>query len=471
MHRWFGALGLVTIAALTAGSITAGGATSSSPANVDVSQRPTSESEDAVAVNPRNPKNVVIVSNIEGAAPGLFAAVSFDGGATWARRIIGNNDNLGDACCDPSLSFDKYGNLFLVYLYNVENTVPIALSTDGGLHFNLITNVAQPPKSTPNKTSGDNRGLFRYVDQPTITAAKGQVWIVVNAGGSMFATGALVTGLGQVGSFFAGEAIPGTSNCTYGDVTIGPSGQIMQSCAMTQSGQGGGTIRVSVDPDGLGPAGFGKTVSVVDTHIGGFDFVPAQVDRSIDSEPGLVWDKTGGPHNGRAYLLYTFEQQNESNNTDIYVRHSDDGGSTWSAGVRVNDDTTKNSQFLPKIALDPTSGNLAVVWHDARRDLGTGGPGDTNGLPNDDAQFWGGFSTNGGASFTMNIQISAGTSNSHDSGNGIDYGDYTGLSFFGGVAHPAWADNSNSTGNNPDGALHQLDIYTASVPLPTTGRH
>jgi hypothetical protein len=59
--------------------------------------------------------------------------------------------------------------------------------------------------------------------------------------------------------------------------------------------------------------------------------------------------------------------------------------------------------------------------------------------------------------------MSAGTSNSHDSGNGIDYGDYTGLAFFGGVAHPAWSDNSNSTGDNPDGALHQLDIYTASV--------
>jgi hypothetical protein len=106
------------------------------------------------------------------------------------------------------------------------------------------------------------------------------------------------------------------------------------------------------------------------------------------------------------------------------------------------------------------------VWYDARNDLGSGGAGDTNGIPNDDAQFWGAFSTNGGLSFTPNLQISAGTSNSHDSGNGIDYGDYSGLAFFGGVAHPAWSDNSDSTGTNPDGALHQLDIYTASVAAP-----
>jgi hypothetical protein len=96
-------------------------------------------------------------------------------------------------------------------------------------------------------------------------------------------------------------------------------------------------------------------------------------------------------------------------------------------------------------------------------DLGAGGPGDTDGISNDDAQFWGAFSTQSGVSFTRNIRISAGTSNSHDSENGIDYGDYTGLSFYGGIAHPAWADNSNSTGTNPDGALHQLDIYTAAV--------
>src|SRR5205085_5420274 len=68
--------------------------------------------------------------------------------------------------------------------------------------------------------------------------------------------------------------------------------------------------------------------------------------------------------------------------------------------------------------------------------------------------------------FTRNIQISAGTSNSHDSGNGIDYGDYTGLSFYDGIAHPAWSDNSDSTGSNPDGALKQFDIYTAAVPVP-----
>src|SRR4029450_2863336 len=109
-----------------------------------------------------------------GLAAGVFLAVSFDGGATWTRRLVGNNDNLGDACCDPSLAFDEYGNLFTPYLYQVQNVVPVALSTDGGLTFSVIANIGAPPKTTSSKTSGDNRGLFRFVDQPTITAAKGE---------------------------------------------------------------------------------------------------------------------------------------------------------------------------------------------------------------------------------------------------------------------------------------------------------
>ena len=469
MRRLSGGLLLIAAALAAAPVATVGATFHGTPANVDVSQRHLNESEEAIAVNPTNPKNIVIVTNVghreAGLTAGMFEGVTFDGGRTWTTKLIGNNDNLGDACCDPSLSFDQFGNLFLAYLFEVENTVPIALSTDGGLTFRLVGNIVAPAGGTPTKSSGDNRGLFRFVDQPTIVSGHGEAWVIFNAGGPLFATGAPVSGLGQVGSFFAGEVVPNTNNCTYGDIAIGPVGQVMQVCTLTESGQGGGKLFVNVDPDGLGPANFGNRTFAAETHVGGFDFIPPQPDRSVDAEPGLAWDRTGGPHNGRAYLIYTLEQKNESNNTDIYERYSDDGGATWSSGVRVNDDSTVNSQFLPKISLDPTTGNLAAVWYDTRRDLGRGGSGDTDGIANDDAQFWGAFSTNGGVSFGANLQISAGTSNAPDSGNGIDYGDYSGLSYYGGVAHPSWSDNSNSDGKNPDGALHQLDIYTAAVPV------
>jgi len=434
------------------------------PTNIDVSQRPGNESEEAIAVNPTNPKNIVMVTNVEFPAAGMFEGVTFDGGKTWTTSLIGNNDNLLDACCDPSLSFDRYGNLFLAYLFNLEVEVPVALSTDGGLHFHIIARIQEPGSATP--AASERKGLFRFVDQPTITTAENEVWLIFNGGGPMVATGAPVTGFGQVGAFAPLQVVPGTNNCTYGDVAIGPSGQVMNVCALTESGVGGGKLFVSLNPTGLGGT-FANSTLVVDTHVGGFDYIPAQRDRSVDSESGLAWDRTGGPHNGRVYLVYTTKVQSLRDGLDIKVSYSDDQGQTWSAPVRVNDDTTGNSHFLSKIALDQTTGNVAVVWYDCRNDVGQGGPTDPNGIANDDAQFWGAFSTDGGRTFSQNIQISAGTSNSHASGNHIDFGDYSGLAFFGGTAYPAWADNSNSTGNNPDGYLHQLDVFTAPVPVPS----
>src|SRR5919201_688489 len=170
MHRL--RLPIVVLAALAAAALMAlpAAAQLGPPANVDVSQRHLNESEEAIAVNPTNPDNIVVFTNVghteAGLTAGMFLGVSFDGGQTWTRRLVGlgAGDPLGDTCCDPSLSFDRFGNLFMTYLYQVENQVPVALSTDGGLTFKVIANISQPPKSTPTKASGDNRGLFRFVD-------------------------------------------------------------------------------------------------------------------------------------------------------------------------------------------------------------------------------------------------------------------------------------------------------------------
>src|SRR5947199_1886416 len=224
--------------------------------------------------------------------------------------------------------------------------------------------------------------MFRYTDKPTTPTGHGAVWVVVNAGGPMVATGTTAAALLAGGSFPPVAVIPGTNNCTYGDVAVGPTGAVMNVCTLGESGQGGGKLFVNVDPDGLGPQPFGSSrTSVVDTHVGGFDFIAPQPDRSIDAEPGLAWDRSGGPHNGRVYLVYTFEVQNESDNTDIFVRYSDNQGMTWSAPVRVNDDATTNSQFLPKISLDQTNGNLELVWYYLRYDIVTSDRRDTDGLP------------------------------------------------------------------------------------------
>ena len=255
----------------------------------------------------------------------------------------------------------------------------------------------------------------------------------------------------------------GSKYGSFGDIAVGQNGQVLTTYQDNIPTQGPSTIWTNLDPDGFGPAGFGDARAATATNVGGFDYIPPQARRSVDAEAGLAYDRSGGAHHGRVYLLYTDEQPNESDDTDIWVRHSDDDGATWSAPVRVNDDAGTNSQFNPHIAIDQATGFIAVGFHDARNDLGTGGSGDTNGIPNDDAQYFLAVSRNGGASFSANVQVSAGTSNAEAAHNGVQYGDYTGLGFAGGIIHPAWADNSDSAGGNPDGALDRFDVYSAAI--------
>ncbi len=432
-------------------------------ANVNVSQRLGNQTETTSAVDPTNAQRVFIASNDETLAlSGLFRAWSTNGGATFTTGTIATGtgaggDGLPPACCDPSASFDGFGNLFLVYLDTTTSPrqIILLLSTDGGANFTNLATIA----------TGAN------TDQPTVATGAGSVWVTyTDSARSISARGAAVTALGTVGAFNAAQVAPGSAQSDFGDIAIGPTGQVLVTYQRQGSGEGPDSIFVNLDADGLGAGGFAAQVTATATNVGGFDTITPQPDRTVDAEAGLAYDRSGGARNGRVYLVYTDETPDESNDTDIFVRFSTNNGTTWSAPVQVNDDTTTNSQFLPRISLDQTTGNVGVTWHDARADGGTG-PADADGA-NNDAQFWGSFSTDGGATFLPNFQISAGTSDEDGAEPpaaccaDIDYGDYTGASFDAGVLHSAWADNSNSTNDNPNGALNRFDVYTARVTLP-----
>src|SRR5437762_8912732 len=313
MLAFAGALATVTLAA-AAGPIP----------NFDVTAMPGNEAEDAIAVNPTAPSNVVAMSTLSDAVAGLAVGVSFDSGQTWARRLIGTStaDPLGDICCDQQLAWDRYGNLWMAYLVNSNLDVLVALSTDGGRSFRKVADVP---------TNGD---------QPSIAAGANSVWVsyTLSPGNQIQAFGARVTALGRFGSFSAPENVPSPGNGDYGDTAVGPGGQVMVTYQNSTNGQGGADIYAAVDTDGLGPAGFGKPALVTHSHVGGFDYIAAQPHRSVDAEANLAWDRSGGARNGRVYLVWTDENPNESDNTDILLQHSDDNGATWSPAVRLNDD-------------------------------------------------------------------------------------------------------------------------------------
>ena len=100
---------------------------------------------------------------------------------------------------------------------------------------------------------------------------------------------------------------------------------------------------------------------------------------------------------------------------------------------------------------------MAVTWYDAQ-----------NNAMNSQAQIYGTISTNGGVTFQLDRLIAQRLSNvvgrpAMPASNSFQFGDYTGLDFNAGSFFAVWADNGNSTNNNPDGAGKSLDLYTAKV--------
>ena len=434
------------------------------PTNIDMSVRPGNEAETAVAISHTNPRLITSVSNIE--TSGLFHSWSTDGGYTWQHNVIANGDILGFGCCDPQLASDDFGNIFLTYLSS-DIAITTAISTDGGATFQPLPFRNDLPFGLPvfPWKSLAKVGQLVSGDQPSISTGAGSVWISwASFGGAIKASGAPVTGLGHVGAFTPAQGIPsGNPEGSFGDTAVGPDGQVFVVYQNPTGGEGPVTIYGALDPDGLGPQGFGPAQVLQTTNVGGFDFIPAQSHRAIDAEGGLVWDRTAGSHNSRLYFIYVSEEPAESSDMDIQCRYSDDNGATWSPSVRLNDDTSTSSQFNPKIALDATTGNIAIAWYDARNDLGDYGPGDTNGIPNDDVMIYSAVSRDGGVTFGRNQRLSKGASNNYDARSAVDYGDYSGFAFFNGTTCFAAADNSNSTGDNPNGRLSRFDLYVAPL--------
>jgi len=429
-------------------------------ANQNLTKAAGNQYETSVTINPTNSQLVFMASRNE--LGGLYTARSTNGGGTWTNRLIGQSSipaagDIPRAYGNTSVAWDAFGNLFVAFLSqstskSTATYVALAVSKDGGSTFYAPygTGAAMVlPAVTPAWTG----------DQPTVTVGPGangipgSVWLTYWSNGGILVSGANVSSSGVVSNFVSQVLPSQPAGVNFGDIAIGPNGEV----AVTYGPNSGstGSLYLQVNTNGVSGT-FAAPTLVTSVNLGGFSYIPAQPNWGIDPEAGLAWDRTGGPHRGRIYFVFTDAPFAGSADTDIYVVTSDNLGQTWSPRARVNDDPGTNSQFLPHISLDQSSGNVAVTWYDCR-----------NSISNNTAQYFGAISTNGGTSFGANFQISSGTSDQARSIAALkkaDYGDYTGNAFANGVLIPAWGDNSDHTGDNPDGAT-DFDVYTAPVYL------
>ena len=176
--------------------------------------------------------------------------------------------------------------------------------------------------------------------------------------------------------------------------------------------------------------------------------IPAQPDRGLFSVSTVDVDRS----TGRIYLSYTDRPNTTSNDTDIFVRFSDDNGANWSARTQVNDDETTTSQFMPRMAIDQTSGVVLVTWYDARNDVAN----------NQQVDVFVSASFDEGLSWSPNQRVTEARSDEFTANPQRDlnnYAEYFGLTAHDDVIVVAWTDAraANFTAGTNE------DVYTATV--------
>jgi hypothetical protein len=463
---------------------------------VNASRWPGDQAEPAIVVREVSPgqKRIVIVSMDPTFNPGnkLLRMISNDNGATWSQTDIADGvfkeadgqTIMAQACCDPSMAYDAYGNLFLTYIATAPQGAQIVLyvSTDNGGSFSRVSSFSITPMGT-------GLDLPRVATGPSGTGSGQAVWVsmydVTDYGGAA-AMGTLVTGLG-VGAIdpnWTANPLPSGSGCPYTGIAVGPNGQVLVSCVQLVQNFNPWpptTVHTAIDPDGLGPAQFQALSTTFSLSFGAESIKPdCSLYDEIDGPPPtpggiaalpiptLAWDRV---HN-RAYIVYHDRPALCSPNppdlnpptpvtepcysdTDIYLRwiQSPTQSSGWSDRIRVNDDPLNSgaSQFHPRIAVDEGTGNVAVSWYDCREDPS-----------NETADYWAAVSRDEFQTPPANFRLTWLPSNAR--GLGYGYYDYTGLAYYEGWLYPVWQDNSDSTEDNPDGSNNALDIYVAKIP-------
>jgi len=121
--------------------------------------------------------------------------------------------------------------------------------------------------------------------------------------------------------------------------------------------------------------------------------------------------------------------------TRIWFSRSTNGGSTWSAPIKINNQAGKNDQFNQWLAVDETTGRIGVMYYDTVNDVNR---------KKTDVYFQ--SSTDGGVTWSAATKVTTGMTDETIAGanSGNQYGDYNGLSGYNGTFIPVWTDRRNN---------------------------
>jgi hypothetical protein len=171
-------------------------------------------------------------------------------------------------------------------------------------------------------------------------------------------------------------------------------------------------------------------------------------------------DRSGGPTNNNVYMLASVFPPSQ-NFTEVMFARSTNGGASFSAPVRVNDDANHQSKWhwLGTLSVAP-NGRIDSVWYDTR-----------NAGNNIDSQVFYSWSTDGGVTWAPNIPVSNSFNPQAGFPQNQKIGDYITIvsdNTGGNVAYAAtYNENPQAVGG------HEQDVYYVrvfpggQVPTPT----
>jgi hypothetical protein len=308
--------------------------------------------EPSMAIDPTDPDRIVIgwrqfdnvASNFRQAGRGY----STDAGASWTFPGV---LTPGTFRSDPVLSANSEG---AIYYYSLGNPNTFAcdmfISADAGVTWTDPIPAFGGDKAwmTIDRTGGIGDGNI-YVAWSTIT-------------GSDTFTRSTDGGL----TYMEPIELPGTP--VFGTIDVGPDGAVYVA-GINNPSFNNSNFRLTQSTDAQNPALAPTFSPAVSVAMGGA--LRGGAGPNPGGLLGQVWvavDRSGGPTDGNVYLLSSVNPPGPDPLDVMFVR-STDGGASFSAPLRVNDDLSGTNawQWFGTMSVAP-NGRIDAVWNDTRSD-------------------------------------------------------------------------------------------------------
>lgn len=365
--------------------------------------------------------------------------VSTNGGLNWYGTDIMPNCPLGAS--DPAPAIDKNGTFVFTTLNTaVTNNAMIGqYSTNYGVNWSSPFTIPGGGPSDKNMTATDDvpSSPFYGRTYTVWTRWSGSYPIAVSYttnSGVSWSTAAVINSPSVLSQ--GADIVVGPGGVVY--VTWSKQSTVSTGCGFAKSTDGGVTWTVNE-----------TAFSVTGMRSNSFNGWGVRV----NDFPRIAVDKSGGPNNGRIYIVDCEKNSPPAgSDPDVVLHRSTDGGATWMTRVRVNQDASNNGkvQFFPAVCVDG-SGGVNVIYYDNRNYPSVG----------DSCETFVSRSIDGGATFTDIVVSDHRWKPASEPGLAPYMGDYIGITAGNGKIWPFWFDNKTGS----------MQAWTAPIDLGPSIAH